>query len=188
MIQTCGSERQSGRLRRAGCHCFLSCLAAQSSLHRQALFDARHRPPAARTATGRSRDGSTGVKSERRVKDKQGSPCRRADTCSSEIWGGCECDEVISMQVNRPSFFTCYCTAVVQTIHVYVHALTLLARPRTPRIDHLPSLHLLTFSSQTNRTASRLSQQPLFVPVKLWQCRRRHAICYHCTLRMHEGP
>jgi hypothetical protein len=31
MIQTSGSERQAGRLRRAGCHCFLLCLAAQAA-------------------------------------------------------------------------------------------------------------------------------------------------------------
>lgn len=49
-------------MRRAGGHCFLSCLAGASSLHRLALLDARHRPVAARAATGSARDGSPGVK------------------------------------------------------------------------------------------------------------------------------
>lgn len=42
-------------------HC-LAGVSSLSSLQRLALFDARHRPIAARTATGSARDGTPGVK------------------------------------------------------------------------------------------------------------------------------
>lgn len=50
-----------------------------------------------------------------------------------------------------------------QYTHIHLHAITLLATLALARLASTTS-PAFSFDSQTNRTASRLSQQPLFVP------------------------
>jgi hypothetical protein len=71
----------------------------------------------------------------------------------------------LSMPVLPISFFTYYysCTAVVQTIHLHAITLPLATLALLARLASTTS-PAFTFDPQTNRTASRLSQQPLFVP------------------------
>ena len=69
------------------------CLAGVSSLHLHrlalALFDARHRPAAARTATGSARDQSPRVK-RREARGRQARNSLSLPGClgGCEIWGG----------------------------------------------------------------------------------------------------
>lgn len=59
------------------------------------------------------------------------------------------------------------------------------SRPRAPRIDHLPSL-FFRLPNESDRLPP--VSAALIRPCKLSNPRRRHAICYHCTLPMHEDP